>query len=115
MAFSLTTDQIRKGTKTVTRRMGWQKLKPGQEFCAIVKGMGLKPGEKVVRLAILRCVSNRCEPLANMLTEKDAAAKEGFPDWSPHQFAAFFCKTHTGCTPHTKIQRIEFEYVRFLP
>ena len=29
MSFALTTDQILSQTKTVTRRFGWEKLKPG--------------------------------------------------------------------------------------
>ena len=30
MSFALTTDQVRKQSKTVTRRMGWRKTKPGE-------------------------------------------------------------------------------------
>ena len=43
------------------------------------------------------------------------AAKEGFPEMDGAQFVAFFCKLNPGCTTHTRPNRIEFEYVRFLP
>ncbi len=82
MAFSLTTAQVSAGIKTVTRRTGWAGLKPGELFCAVVKGMGLKKGEKVQRLAILRCVSNGRESLSELVADpkhgKEEARKEGF-------------------------------------
>lgn len=115
MAFSMTTDQVRKGTKTVTRRRGWANLKPGQHFCAIVKGMGLKKGEKVERLAILRCTGNRLERLNKIADEEGGPAKEGFPEMTAEQFIAFFVKTHPKCHPFHWVNRIEFEYVKFLP
>jgi hypothetical protein len=119
MAFSLTVAQVSAGLKTVTRRTGWAKLKPGELFCAVVKGMGLKKGEKVQRLAILRCVSNTPQVLATMVGNarygKIEARKEGFPEMSGARFVQFFCGTHNGCDAWSKVNRIEFEYVRFLP
>lgn len=44
MSFTLTIEQMRARTKTVTRRKGWAFLKPGDLVWAVVKGMGLKPG-----------------------------------------------------------------------
>lgn len=108
MSFSLTTPQFRARTKTVTRRLGWKNLKPGQTFSAIVKGMGLKKGEKVEYLGLCRCLSNRLEPL-NAISKSDCI-KEGFPDFTPEQFVAMFCK-HNGCVPLSLISRIEFEYI----
>lgn len=119
MAFSLTTAQIRAGTKTVTRRMGWDKLRKGDVFCAIEKGMGLKKGDKVVRLAILRCLSNHPEPLTHLIAYprygKREAIKEGFPKMSGRDFVRFFCSTHKQCTPDSRPNRIAFEFVKFLP
>jgi hypothetical protein len=46
MSFSLTTDQVLAQTKTVTRRFGWDSLKPGDIIQPIRKGMGLKRGQK---------------------------------------------------------------------
>lgn len=124
MAFSMTIPQVRAGTKTVTRRIGWEDLKPGDQFCAVEKGMGLKPGEKVVRLAILRCVSNRKERLNRMTTDRAygiaECVREGFPLMTPEQFVIFFCLGHKlkdgkRCTSESEVSRISFEYVRHLP
>ena len=41
MSFMLTTEQVRNKTKTVTRRLGWWFLKPGEIVNAVEKGMGL--------------------------------------------------------------------------
>lgn len=56
ISFALTTDQIRDRTKTVTRRKGWKFLKAGDTLNACVKCMGLRPGEQIERLAIIRVV-----------------------------------------------------------
>lgn len=45
MSFALTTDQILAGTKTVTRRLGWLRLQPGDHLRPVRKCMGLRPGE----------------------------------------------------------------------
>lgn len=108
MSFSITTPQFRARCKTVTRRLGWQKLKPGQEFMAVVKGMGLKKGEKVERLGKCRCVSNRREPL-NKITQADCI-REGFAEMSPEQFIEMFCE-HNKCRSDQPVSRIEFEYL----
>lgn len=108
MSFSLTTDQVRRRAKTVTRRLGWAGLRPGQLFCAIEKGMGLKPGETVNRLAVCVCVSNDAVRLADM-PEADCAL-EGFPEMRPDQFVAMFCG-HMGTVAGGMVNRIEFRYV----
>jgi len=119
ISFMLTKEQIRDRTKTVTRRLGWTKLKPGEMLRGVEKGMGLKAGEKVRPLATIRVVSVRAEPLSAMITDPDygfdECAREGFGDhpslqW-PSEFVRFFCGSHRGCTPDTIITRIEFEYV----
>lgn len=119
ISFMLTTDQIRARTKTVTRRTGWAKLVPGQLLRGVEKGMGLKAGEKVKELAVIRVVSVRPEPLNAMVNDLDygfsECEKEGFGDhdtlrW-PTQFVEFFCNSHRGCKPETVVNRIEFEYV----
>lgn len=119
MSFSLTTPQFRARTKTVTRRMGWSKLKPGDVVMGVEKGMGLKPGEQIVRLGPIQILSVRGEPLQQMTDDRDygraECALEGFgehPELShPAVFVEFFCRSHKGCKPHTVINRIEFEYV----
>lgn len=71
ISFMLTTDQIKERTKTVTRRTGWAKLVPGQLLRGVEKGMGLKAGETVKELAIIRVVSVRPEPLNAMINDLD--------------------------------------------
>jgi hypothetical protein len=111
MAFSLTTPQVQARTKTVTRRagMGWLALKPGMHVQAVEKGMGLKKGETVKRLAELRIVDVRLEPLL-AIDQADVNA-EGFPEMTPHEFIAFFCRTHRGIEPTHEVVRVQFEYV----
>jgi hypothetical protein len=109
MSFMLTTEQVRNKTKPVTRRMGWKKLKPGDLVQGVVKGMGLKKGEKIEKLHIIRVKSNSPEVL-NTITEKEVTL-EGFPGKSPQWFVEMFCKSHKGCTPESFVNRIEFEYV----
>ena len=42
MSFALTTEQVRRREKTVTRRRGWWFLKPGDIVTAVKKARGLR-------------------------------------------------------------------------
>ena len=108
MSFAMTTEQIKNRTKTVTRRFGWWFLKPGEIVCAVEKGMGLKKGEKVKRLGLIRVVSVRKEPLIAISVHD--VAREGFPEMTPFQFCLMLVK-HYKCSASDDINRIEFEYV----
>lgn len=108
MSFAITTDQIRMRTKTVTRRMGWRFLKPGDMICAVEKGMGLKKGEKVNRLANLIVTSVNAQRLCDI--DQEDVAREGFPDMSVQEFITMFCASHKGCKPDSVVTRIEFDY-----
>jgi hypothetical protein len=116
MSFALTTEQIRNRTKTVTRRIGWGFLQPGDIVNACMKCMGLKPGEKVQRLAQIRVVRTRIEPLSRMIQQPEygaaEATKEGFDGWTGDQFVDMFLD-HTPAKfgESTLVNRIEFEYV----
>jgi hypothetical protein len=119
MSFALTTAQIRNRTKTVTRRLGWTFLKPGDLVRAVVKAQGLKKGEKVEPLATLRIVGVRQEQLDDLETKawpygETEVLKEGFANHpqfgSPGTFVDMFCDTHE-CEPYAAVTRIEFEYV----
>ena len=118
MSFALTTADVRAGTKSVTRRMGWLFLKPGDLVCPVVKSQGLKRGEKVeVIRAPLRIISVRREALVDLLIDeaygRRECALEGFGDdpvlCRPQDFIEFFCRTHA-CGPGDLVTRIEFEY-----
>lgn len=108
ISFMLTTEQVRNRTKTVTRRNGWAWLKEGEILNGVNKCQGLKKGEHPVKLATIRAVSVRREPL-NAITQEDVI-REGFPDWTPAQFVAFYAK-HNGGDEHMIVTRIEFEYL----
>lgn len=108
MSFALTTPQFLARTKTVTRRMGWSFLRPGDLICGVEKAMGLKRGEKLNRLGVIRVISIRPEPLCDITAED--VAKEGFPDWIPAQFINMLVE-HYDIQRDQVFNRIEFEYV----
>ena len=108
MSFMLTTEQVRNRTKTVTRRIGWDFLKPGDIVNAVEKGMGLKKGEKVKRICQIRIKSNWSEPLYRIT--KDECIKEGFPEMNPDEFMDMFIR-HNKVWAMCPVNRIEFEYV----
>lgn len=110
MSFFMTTPQYRDRTKNVTRRLGWDNLKPGECFMGIVKGQGLKKGEKVEKLHPSRCLSNRREPVS-AITQEDVV-REGFPRWTPAEFVNFFCRGNK-CSPDQIINRIKFEHLEW--
>jgi len=108
MSFAMTTEQFRNKTKTVTRRFGWLFLKAGDEVRGVEKAMGLKKGEKIKQLGMVRIISTRQEPL-NAITQDDVI-KEGFPDWTPAQFIQMLID-HYKVDPTKEVNRIEFEYI----
>jgi hypothetical protein len=118
MSFSLTTEQMRWRKKCVTRRLGWKNLKPGDLIQACEKCMGLKKGEKVKRICVIRIVSVRTQEIGDVIdypfSEKHNAwpemIREGFPRVTPMYFLRMFCQ-HMRCNGHKKVQRIEFDFV----
>jgi hypothetical protein len=112
MSFFLTTDQVKSKTKTVTRRIGWKNAKSGDVVQPVVKGQGLKKGERVERIGgPIRFVNVRRERLA-LMGERYLydPVLEGFPMLTNQQFIDMFCK-HNGCGPDDDVTRIEFEYL----
>ncbi len=115
MSFALTTAQILARTKTVTRRTGWDFLRTGDLIQAVEKGMGLKKGEKVKRLAVLRVVQVDGEWMSDFTSRPDAkleCEREGFPHMTPSEFNTFFRLSHPNPgLDDLRVNRIEFEYV----
>lgn len=109
MSFAMTTAQVLDRSKTVTRRVGWLKLKAGELIQAVEKSQGLKKGETARKLAVLRVVEVRREPL-EAITQDDVI-REGFPDTSTEAFIAFFMDGHDLDYRSDAVTRIEFEYV----
>jgi hypothetical protein len=108
ISFAMTTAQFLDGSKDVTRRFGWGKLKPGDRLKAVEKAMGLKKGEKSKVLGVIEVVSTRWEPL-DAITAEDCA-REGFPHWQPQDFVDFIVG-HYKCERNKSINRIEFKRV----
>jgi hypothetical protein len=108
ISFFHTQEQFRNRSKTVTRRLGWLFLKPGDILNACEKCQGLGKGGKIKRLGQIEVLSVRREPL-NEITIEDCAA-EGFPWMRPGDFVDFFCEAMR-CHPGTIVTRIEFKYL----
>ena len=106
MSFALTKDQLRARTKTVTRRLGWAALKPGDALWAVEKAQGLKKGEHQRKIAMIRVLSVRQEPLIDMAVGD--LAREGFPEMNVGEFVSMFCHANK-CEPSIMVRRIEFE------
>jgi hypothetical protein len=110
MSFALTTEQVRARTKTVTRRLGWTFLRPGDLVQPVVKGQGLKKGERVEKIGgPIRIDSVRREPLDAIVSED--VRREGFANMRPRQFVEMFRASHGRCAGEAVITRIEFSYV----
>jgi len=108
MSFNLTTEQIKTKSKTVTCRLGWWFLKPGDILNACEKCQGLKKGEKINKLCKIRVVSTRKESI-NIITWEDCK-KEGFPHLAPWEFVQMF-RQKMKLPGYPIVNRIEFEYV----
>ena len=115
MAFSHTAPQILDRSKTVTRRTGWRRLKPGDLIQAVEKSRGLRKGERVRTLGTLRVVSVRIEPLSRLLNDasyaEDELPREGFPCWSRDEFIEMFVRVNRLKSTTVNVTRIEFEYL----
>lgn len=111
ISFQLTEPQFIDGSKDVTRRLGWLRLKPGDRLMACRKCMGLRRGEQITRLGPIEIVDVRREPLRRMLDDptygRAEAAREGFPELSGSEFVGMFC-LHMSCPSSTIITRIQF-------
>lgn len=74
---------------------------------AVYKSQGLRKGQKVEKLCVIRIVDVRLEPLSKISQEE--VIREGFPDMTPADFIAFFGASHKGGDGN--VTRIEFEYL----
>ena len=109
ISFSLTEPQFLAGTKTVTRRLGWGFLKPGDRLRAVRQAMGLAKGSHQVVLGEIEVLRVSREPLCAI--GKAEVAREGFPKMTALEFITFF-RTHMRCAFDQMVTRIEFRRVR---
>jgi hypothetical protein len=112
MSVSLTEAAVLNRTKTVTRRLGWRTLEPGDRLTLCRKVMGRKRPdgtvEPLVRLAEVEVAHVWRERLDSIDTYD--VGREGFPDMDAAEFVAFFCK-HMSCGPEDYVTRIEWRYL----
>jgi hypothetical protein len=110
MSVALTEDAVRARRKTVTRRLGWRMLKPGDRLTLCRKVMGRRDGEPLVRICEVEVVDVRREQLWN-ITDEDVE-REGFDldEWQASDFVEFFC-AHMNCRPEAEVTRIEWRYL----
>lgn len=112
ISVALTEDAVRDRRKTVTRRLGWKFVKPGDRLTLCRKVMGRKRAdgtvEPLVRIAEVEVVSVRREPLDSIT--QDDVEREGFPTASPLWFVNFF-REHMRCPADTLVTRIEWRYL----
>ena len=116
ISFSMTTEAVRRREKTVTRRLGWWNLKPGTILQAVEKAQGLKKGEHVKPICLIRVVSVTALSLDSILDRPDRVEecrREGFPELSPIGFVEMFQAANARNCPYfdTIVNRIEFEYL----
>lgn len=115
MSVALTEQAVREQRKTVTRRLGWAFVRPGDRLTLVRKAMGRRRRdgslEPLVRLAEVEVVSTRREPLDAI--GPGETALEGFPDMTGGAFVEFFCKAMR-CAPDALVNRIEWRYLEDL-
>ena len=109
MSFSMTADRIRDRSKTVTRRIGWYFLRPGDILWACEKCQGLKRGEKVVRICKIQ-VTSVCPRLLCEMPEADCAL-EGYPDLTAAEFVKKISDALGVSAEKALMNRIEFKYL----
>lgn len=87
MSVALTTQAVRDRAKTQSRRDGWLRLMAGDQLALCPKYRGVRREDREL-ITIVDVLSVRREPLS-AITAGDVLA-EGFPDFSPAEFVAFF-------------------------
>jgi len=118
MSCSMTIEAVRDRTKTVTRRHvdTWKTLAVGDQLTLIEKGMGLPKGSKQVVLCEVEVTAVTIEPLSALNPAECAA--EGFPSYTPFEFAAMWMSGHGYALPadehsvnRISCRRIEWRYL----
>jgi len=115
LSFMLTGPQFLDRSKDVTRRIGWLFAKPGDVVMGVEKSQGLGKGGKINPYGPIQFTNVRREPLRRMTDDvlygTSECMREGFPDMSPEEFVAFWCKGHRGTSPESIVTRLEYKYL----
>jgi hypothetical protein len=75
------------------------------------KVMGLRAGERIVRITPVEVASVWGEPLS--IVDAEDVAAEVFSDWLPAEFVDFFYREYANCNRDT--ERIEWRYLDATP
>jgi hypothetical protein len=122
MSVAYTADAVIERRKTVTRRIGWTFLKPGDTLtlCRKVQGRRRRDGtvEPLERLAEVEVLSVTREPLEWLYRDdepgsyaRDEVDAEGFPDLSPREFVRRFFLDAQKLDLSTEVTRVEWRYL----
>lgn len=108
-------EQTRARTKDVTRRDGWEDVKVGERLQVVEKAMGLKKGEKMVKICVIEVTNTNREKLRCLTDDLDygraEVVREGFPQMTPRQFVVMFCQSHPKMNPDKYVTRLAYKYV----
>ena len=122
-SFYLTTEQVRRREKTVTRRLGWKNAKPGErvlavnrlrikdpEFLAVIEDVDVRR-ERLWEIYATGWKDDGVTPILRPLDEQYAeTAREGFPHLNGQEFAAMLCAAAKLPDDDIDVTRIEFRY-----
>lgn len=116
ISFRHTAPQLLDRSQTVTRRVGWRFLKPGDLLRAVGRLDGHHGGHgRVGTLAVLRVIDVRREPLSRLNVDarygEEELPREGFPCWMRREFVDTFRHRHRLSSADVDVTRIAFEYV----
>lgn len=117
MSVAHTEASVRDRTKDVTRRLGWEALRAGDDLDLCRKVMGRKAGDPLVRIARVHVVGVTWEPL-DAITDEDARREGVAGVETAADFIAFYCDAFR-VEPSRQVRRIEWRYAfdfdRFTP
>lgn len=127
MSVSLTEAAVVRREKTVTRRLGWRMLKPGDQLqlCRKVMGRCRQDGtvDPLVRLALVEVIDVRRERVWDITDDdivREAVDPDLFDEWwsngqpTPTSWVQWFCE-QMDCRPDDEITRIEWRYLEAPP
>lgn len=115
MSVAFTEQAVVERRKTVTRRKGWQFVKPGDRLTLCRKVMGRRKGEPLVRVAEVEVLSVRREPLLALTMDETYGQhemeREGFPNMDPDAFIETYFSNAQGIDRSESVTRIEWRYL----
>lgn len=113
ISFFLTQEQVKRRQKDVTRRTGWAETEVGDLMVGVVKGQGIKKGERIEPLCIIEVVKVSREPLDQIIRDPAYGyaemPREGFPNLRPVDFTVMYRDANGGAEDQP-VTRIQFRY-----